>query len=107
MAAYTGNLSPTTPGYNNVNFVMSEHVLAQALANSDTLALTIPAGWGEDTYVPASVICWNGANPRVLQMNWSLTSYDQDTGVLTITASGAVADNSTFLILWAPATVGS
>jgi hypothetical protein len=107
MAAYTGTFNHTTLGYNTVNFAITEHVLAQALANSDTLALTIPAGYGANTYVPASIVCWSAANPRVPQTNYSMTSYDQDTGVLTLTASGAVADNSTFLVTWAPATVGS
>ena len=106
MAAYTGTLAYRPKAVNTENLVITEHELAQALVNLDTLTLTVPAGTDKDM-VPLAIVCWSAAAPRVPQTNWAMTSYNKTTGELLITASGAVADNSTFVILWAPATTGS
>ncbi len=106
MADFPGDLAYRPKAVNNENLVITEHVLGQALANADTLTLTVPDGVDTDM-VPVSCLCWSAAAPRVLQTNYGLTSYNKTTGVLVITATGAVADNATFVILWAPATIGS
>ena len=107
MAAYTGALVNVPQGVNQNNLLSSEHELAQALANLDTLTLDAPAGFDYAQLVPVLCVIWSAADPRVLQTAYAMTSYDKDTGKLVITATGAVADNSTVFVLWAPVKVGS
>ncbi len=106
MADYTGTAKYIGKSVNNENMFYTEHELAQALANTDTISITAPAGVEKDV-VPYSIACWSAAAPRVLQVNYAMTSYNKTTGVLVITATGDVADNSTFVIHWGLATTGS
>lgn len=103
MAAYTGTLKYSYKGVNEVGPAYCEHVLAQALANPDTLSLTAPAGL--EDWVPVSIAIFSPAAPRVPQTNWVLTSHNKTTGVTVLTANGAVAIGSSVHVVYAPSSV--
>jgi hypothetical protein len=107
MAAYTGDLTYSARGYNDSNVAYTTHELVQVLANTDTLSLSLPDTVDPLEMVPAGIVCWTAADPRLPNAAFGMTSYTQSTGVLLITATGAVPDNSTFVITWVPAKVGS
>lgn len=96
----------THSGVNKSNLVIVEHELAQALVNADTVTITLPIGIDDDL-IPVFLSCFSAADPRVRQANIAITSHDKDTGVTVLTASGAVADNSTITLGYAAVTLGS
>lgn len=92
-------------GVNDLVPMVVEHELVQALANTDTLTMKTPAGY--EDYVPQLIGVWSNAAPRLPQTNIALTSHNRTTGVTTLTASGVVADNSTVVLAYYPATLGT
>lgn len=106
MADYPVAGKATHSGVNRGGLVVVEHELVQALANTDTLTLTLPVGIDKDL-LPIHATAFNNADPRVRQTNFGITSHDKDTGVTVLTATGAVADSSTIVILYAPVTLGT
>jgi hypothetical protein len=103
MAAYTETVKPTSKGVNNTAPFVIEAVLSQALANTDTLSLTLPAGY--ESWVPVAWSIMSAAAPRVLQTNYGLTSHNKTTGVTIFTATGAVANGSSVQVLYVPSSL--
>lgn len=103
MAAYTETVKPTSKGVNDTAPLIIEAVLSQALANLDTLALTLPSGY--ESWVPVAWSIFSAAAPRVLQTNYALTNHNKTTGVTTFTASGAVASGSSVQVLYVPSSL--
>lgn len=106
-AAYSGLASSKAvhKGTNDLIPQLVEHELQQALVNTDTITIQAPAGMY--AFVPQLVGVWSAAAPRVPQTNIGITNHDTSTGVTTLTATGAVADNSTITLAYYPSTLGS
>ncbi len=91
-------------GHNESNIVVIDFPQVTVLANTDTVTITLPAGVDKNL-VPIHATAFSNAVPRVRQGNFAITSHNITTGVTVLTASGAVAANSTFTLLYAPSTV--
>jgi hypothetical protein len=94
-------------GVNESNFAIIEVELETALSTSDTVTLTLPANVPDDL-VPISMACYDNAAPRASETaDLAVTSHNISTGVTILTASAAVADSSTIVMLYAPCTLGT
>lgn len=103
MAAFTGAVKVVNKTPNNAAPFYVEHFMsAQALANTDTLDITVPSDYKD--WVPVSVLAISPATPRVVQATLAATNHNVSTGVTRLTATGPVAINSTILVGYVPAT---
>lgn len=102
MADYPVNGEYVAHGLNEGNRNVIKHTLAQALADTDTLTVTLPTEIPPDS-LPMSVQAYTPATPAVRQTTLAITSHNKTTGVTVLTASGAVADGSEVLVDYAAA----
>ncbi len=116
LATFANQVATYKPGgkqHNELCPFLVEHELSSALANGETLTLSLPAPYDKD-YVPVAMVCWSAAAPSLpvslpfTATALNMTSHNRTTGVTVFTAGAAgVADNSVLSVLYVPATLGS
>ncbi len=100
MTAYNGSLSVIPRLQNNLIAVQATNG-SQALANTDTLDITLPTGM-DGNFAPVAIQAYTkSGNVYTPAGNYALTNHDSSTKKTRLTASGAVAANTIFQILYA------
>lgn len=99
MAATTSTGKYHPKGYNDGNHFFVEANVDTVLANTDTLDVVLPEGVDDDA-LPVSLTVWGpvSGTTRTIDTDIALTSHDSSTRKTRLTATGAVAVNSTVII---------
>lgn len=101
MASQSGVSKPASFDVNQGACVLLEWFLTSALANAETVTLTLPLGVNKGLH-PILVQAFTPATPRIAQPLIALTSYSPLSGTIVLTASGVVANGSSVRILMVP-----
>ena len=99
MATVAAAVQTVPVGINHGNQFYVLATVGTALANTDTLTVTLPTEVSPDAR-PISVVTYGAVSSNVTTVatTLALTSHNVSTGVTTLTASGTVALNSKVLI---------
>lgn len=109
-ASQSGTPKYVPMGVNGSNMFMVEWLCTSAVAAAETVTLTLPAGIsiekpisGADTPCPLPIkaTAFSMANPRVkvVEADLLITSFDQDTNVLVLTAAGGGVPNGASIVV--------